>query len=612
MTKYSTAFATTQDPLSESGTWLARVNANLTDMYVANGRAIAHALGVGAYDDSAALLSGFSTDFETTCSVYKDESLNRGATHENELLSRSTQTSTISTQYESLFSYTGGIQFIRWFNNGGTQDFAVITATLGSENLLREIVTGDRIRSRAAGSVFTLSVIDGSNVETLLGVYVNTVVTTGQPGIGGYTRSSDGGDATKFCYQDAQISDVFIRTVLATDDFNRANENPLSGSGNWTTGSNFAALRLVSNEVATATANTDSSEKYTGITFGVDHWSEITIGSSVGGGDFGAAVCCQSNGDCYLTTNYDATNIYIFSRIGVNYLQLGTITGVYVTGDRILLERFGDELRLYHNESLILTVTDDTTLLAGHAGIFGYDGTFRVTSWRGGNVVADYDAVPGSGGTVNTKDALDNTVITDANLLSLVRGRNNQDTTVIPDSLISSAIRGRDGQEVLTTADSTSQNMLRGVIATDSLIPFDELLAKLIWIIAANDGTVVTDELISAAGRIVTSILSSNFALSDEIFSQMERGVVATELVQLVDAALFQLSLQRGLDSLTAVSDQSFSFRNLTVSLQSAATVTDLLNYIFVSGAAGMFDGSKINVGYQRQPIILNGYTLEG
>lgn len=628
--KYSTTFAADEDPLSESGAWQARVNTILTDMksVAATGRANAKALGLGAYDDSAALLTGYAADVELTCTVFKDVTINTGAGHECEILHRASQTTTVSTQYECLFSFNGNIQCFRWFSNGGTQDFELQTALLGGESKGGEFVTGDRIRARICGSILILSYLTSGGTETLLGVYNNTVVTSGQPGIGGFIRSLDGAVATKFCFSDAQISDIFAISSLATDDCARSNEAPLSKSGAWVTASGMNALNLTSNRILTATANSDSGMRYTGVTAGVDHYAEVTIGT-VGDGDFGAAVCMMANGDCYLTTNFNASSLFIFERIGGGFNQLANPAGTYAPGDVIRLERFGSYLRIYQNGTLKDTVSANVNLLGGTFGIFGYDGNFRISAWAGGNIVATYDAVPGAGGggTTTTQTLSDTTTVIDQLLSSATRGRYNSDTLSSADGFVSSAVRGQYVGDVFTIADGSFGNLLRGVVASDQFDTTDELRYFLIRNRLLEDGYVITDGFISSltASQIITLIATSLAQVSDEGFLYLLRNLSAMDLLTIADSALASternilgsdstviddqgiryLGLTRQFASSIEPTDSQFSFRRLTRRLEESILAIDSSIGDFIDGTGAMLDGSKILIGAERRNVVL-------
>ncbi|HET8932235.1 MAG TPA: hypothetical protein VFN67_02290 [Polyangiales bacterium] len=206
---YQTDFSTAEDPLSYGGRWLANTNGILTRFRTSGGRAIAKATGAGDFDDSAALLSGFGNNVELTSTVYKDTGINTGATHECEFLLRATQiSSTISVQYECLFSFTGNIQFVRWFNNGGAQGFDFVSASSGPESLGRPFVTGDRIRARCSGSTFTMSCIEADGDVIVLGVYNDSTLASGMCGIGGFVRTLDGANPAHFCFEDFHITEI--------------------------------------------------------------------------------------------------------------------------------------------------------------------------------------------------------------------------------------------------------------------------------------------------------------------------------------------------------------------------------------------------------------------
>lgn len=194
-------FDDAEDPLGSP--WQARINTLLTDFQAAGGKAIAKATGAGDFDDSAALLTGFGPNVDIVATVFKNAAINTGVTHECELLLRSTQSSSLSLQYECLFSFTGGTQCFRWEDSGG-QQFHELTASSGAINMGREFITGDRIRARISGSTITMSCIEANDAETVLGVFTDSTYATGQPGIGGFIRP--GGNAAHFCFQDVRVT----------------------------------------------------------------------------------------------------------------------------------------------------------------------------------------------------------------------------------------------------------------------------------------------------------------------------------------------------------------------------------------------------------------------
>ncbi len=605
--KYSTAFALTEDPLSESSVWAAPSNTNLTRMRSASGHAIAKAQGAGAYDDSAAHLSGYAANYEITTSVYKDGTLVNTATHECEHLMRINDGASATAQYEALYSFTGSTQCVRWFNNAGSQDFEFLSALTGAISIGGEFSTGDRIRTRVAGAFIIMSAIIGAT-ETLLGVYVNTVLTSGQPGVGGYTRVSDGGDASKFAFDDAQISDIFVDQVLASDNFTRANENPLSGGGNWSTPSGLSSLRIISNEVANASAGTDSGERFTGVAAGLDHYSQINIGSSIGDSDFGPAVCVQANGDMYLVTGFNGVELFIFSRIGGAFDQMGVVTASYGTADDIRLERFGSLLRLYQNSVLILTVdtaTASTILVEGAYGIFGYDGNYRIASWQGGKLVADYDGVPGSGGTVTTQTLSDSFLLSDASIRSAIKGRVQGDATVMTDASLFSFLRAAILTDALVTADEARVALVRNRLLEDTLIVTDGFISQLT---ASQIFTKIATSLVDVNDEGFVTLLrnlsvSDLLSIADSSIGSIERNLLGSDSFVINDSSLLQRYLTRGLESPVDFQDSQFNFKLLTRRLESLPQIQDSFLSVFVDGEASLVDWSNIKIGVERRSI---------
>lgn len=671
--KYSTTFANagTEDPISESGVWAARVNTLLTDMKIVTGQAIGKSQGAGAFDDSAALLSGYAADHEITATVFKDPGINSGAGHEIELLMRAAQTSNLSTQYECLFNFNGNIQCFRWFNNGGSQDFELQTTLLGDESIGGEFSTGDRIRARICGSFIQMFAIVGGT-EELLGLYNNTVLTSGQPGIGAFFRVGDGADPNDYCFNDAQISDSFIDSDQATDDCARSNETPLSKSGAWSTSTGVAQLDLISNKIQNHTADTDSGMRYTGVTTIPDQYAEITIGT-VGGGDFGASVSMQSDGRMLLTTNYNAASIFIFERqADGTFNQLANPAGVYANGDVIRLERFGTTLKVYQNGTLLDTVTAYTSMPGGTFGIFGFAGDYRISSFTGGKLVADYDAVPGSGGTVTSSTLTDTTTFTDGSINSAIRGPFKGDTTVVTDNGPFSAIRGAtttdntaildetlrrmnltrlledplvvidelqpnlfltrvlqdlylntDGflnslervkfnGDVLTISESTPFDLLRNVTASDSVPIGDELRWFLLLTRLLEDTNLFIDGVILSLSspRIVSLIADSLTQVSDQGFLYLLKTLTADDLLAFAESSMLALERNRLLEDPIDLGDSQFNFRTLARSLMSTPLITDDYLSQFIDNRPRLSDGSAIRTGFQRQNIVLSSNNL--
>ncbi|HEX7671125.1 MAG TPA: hypothetical protein VF395_16135, partial [Polyangiaceae bacterium] len=176
---YSTTFDLTENPISESQHWSRASNA-FTSVVTENG--VAHGTNgpANAYDDSYALLSGFGPNQEAEAVIERSSMLATGTTHEVELLLRFSDDSGNARGYECLFAYFGGVQSMRW--NGPMGSFTELPTSV-SNSLGRELVTGDVIKANIIGTIISLY-INGA----LMARATDTMFTTGQPGIGFFTR----------------------------------------------------------------------------------------------------------------------------------------------------------------------------------------------------------------------------------------------------------------------------------------------------------------------------------------------------------------------------------------------------------------------------------------
>jgi hypothetical protein len=177
---YSSTFDRDEIPLSEGGMWHRAAN-DFTNVKTVGGVAFGTNGVTDTYDDSYAVLSGFGPDQTIEAVVQRSSSLNTNVTHEAELLLRFADSTGGARGYECLFAFYGGVQIVRW--NGAQGNYTVLQSTAGSENLGRGLVTGDVIKANITGNVISLYA-NG----TLLARATDSAFTTGQPGIGFFTR----------------------------------------------------------------------------------------------------------------------------------------------------------------------------------------------------------------------------------------------------------------------------------------------------------------------------------------------------------------------------------------------------------------------------------------
>ena len=168
--------------------------------------------------------------------------------------------------------------------------------------------------------------------------------------------------------------------VLATfsDNFNRANETPLSGGGAWITGNGVTqTINLVSSTLAQgSTSSDDNFGSVVTPIFANNQQSTITLNSTT---DTGTAVRVQSatNPACYLALLLSSTSVQIYKQdSSFNSTALGaafTITAV-TAGTTISLSATGTTtttLTLYRNGVSQGTRTDSSSpLTGGQPGMF--------------------------------------------------------------------------------------------------------------------------------------------------------------------------------------------------------------------------------------------------
>jgi hypothetical protein len=172
---------------------------------------------------------------------------------------------------------------------------------------------------------------------------------------------------------------------LATDAFNRANENPIAG--NWTSGpGNFGDLQIVANVVQSVTAGVDGAAYYNAVAWPNDQWSEVQL-SGLGVEQGGPAVRLSATAvtGYVFAVSDSGTTYFIAKGLNGNTPTLASGAHGFAVGDVLRLEAQGDTLRAYVNGTLVDSVVD-ADIPSGNAGIWIYDHAAGLTfdNWAGG------------------------------------------------------------------------------------------------------------------------------------------------------------------------------------------------------------------------------------
>jgi hypothetical protein len=181
---YTTIFDQTENPMSEGGRWTNGLAVGLAwnNVQTASGSAFGTAFTPNTYADNIAHLSGFPTNHYIEGVVHRAGGYNPAQVHEIELLCRFLITANNARGYELLIDTAGSSQIVRW--NGAESNFTVLNAT-GTG--LGAIADNDVIRLEVSGSTITAF---KNGVQALQAT--DSTWTTGNPGIGMFTRGGDG------------------------------------------------------------------------------------------------------------------------------------------------------------------------------------------------------------------------------------------------------------------------------------------------------------------------------------------------------------------------------------------------------------------------------------
>lgn len=183
MASYSTSFAATENPISESGRWKngRAVGLDWNDMQTGSGNAYGTAFSPAAYDDDIACLSCFAAAHFVEGVIYRAAGYNPSQPHEIELLVRFQITAHNARGKEILINSQGGNEIVRW--NGRLGDFTLLSASgIGTGTP----VNGDVIRVEVRGN----SIIVKKNGTQALSA-TDSTWTNGNPGMGVFSRQVD-------------------------------------------------------------------------------------------------------------------------------------------------------------------------------------------------------------------------------------------------------------------------------------------------------------------------------------------------------------------------------------------------------------------------------------
>jgi hypothetical protein len=187
---------------------------------------------------------------------------------------------------------------------------------------------------------------------------------------------------------------------LASDNFQRANENPLSGGGNWVSGFGDQPLQIVSNLVEAA-GNFYNYQLYNGgLAWSSDQYSSARIANCLANAF--VAVQVRQQGSAQPDTCYQLepagplgpnTLIYLMKRISSAQTIFAQLRATLNIGDVITLAVSGTQLSAYINGVFLPgSSVKDSSITGGYPGIVCQPSSAtlsnaQLSAWWGGNMV---------------------------------------------------------------------------------------------------------------------------------------------------------------------------------------------------------------------------------
>lgn len=173
-------------------------------------------------------------------------------------------------------------------------------------------------------------------------------------------------------------------TVLFSDDFNRANQNPIAG--NWSTqGGGFAGLEISSNK-ADGTTGGNCASYVNAVTPDADCYAQCAISDSgiPGGGGPCVRMATAAN-SMYGLQLFAGPTAALFYMAAGSYNSLALQVIAYTPGDVFKVEANGTAIKGYQNGVEILSATD-ANLTSGRAGLYAFGSANKFDDFECGNL----------------------------------------------------------------------------------------------------------------------------------------------------------------------------------------------------------------------------------
>jgi hypothetical protein len=173
-------------------------------------------------------------------------------------------------------------------------------------------------------------------------------------------------------------------SLPASDNFNRADANPIGG--NWTTVPGANPFQILGQKAQGTVANVSNASYWNADAFADDQWSQLTHVVRETNSGAGPIVRAQADANTfYLFAAISSVSRY-YRCVGGSMTQLGSNAGNTWEGVPLKLEVVGDVLTGYIDGAAQSTRTDSNIPGGGAAGMRAYGTAHKLDDWSGGNM----------------------------------------------------------------------------------------------------------------------------------------------------------------------------------------------------------------------------------
>lgn len=207
---YTTTFAATENPISESGAWTRNQSNAWTNMRTTGGNAVGTQVD-NSFDDSYAIKSGdWGANYKLSAIVFRSGSIS-AANHEVELNVRFLDDADSVRGYEVLLNKDGIIQCFRWNDSFGS--FTEVALASGTDSV-GSVPNGAAYEVQISGNIITVRYDSGGGAPSQVCTYdVSSIggsnYSTGNPAIAAFCRpSAEGSNPDHFGFQSLTITRI--------------------------------------------------------------------------------------------------------------------------------------------------------------------------------------------------------------------------------------------------------------------------------------------------------------------------------------------------------------------------------------------------------------------